>query len=120
MGKCLSAKLETTLQSTWGMGFGGLSIQLGFIMLPAGGCYVEDESLSCTINRKTSITITNKDNNRFCRAVLASYNIGDRKTRLNEYDRPNVKSNASELCIQCDCEFNTRVEFTELPSIEEI
>ena len=44
MGKYLSAKLETTLQSTWGMGFGGLSIQLGFIMSPAGGCYVEDES----------------------------------------------------------------------------
>ena len=44
MGKYLSAKLETTLQSTWCMGFGGLSIQLGFIMSPAGGCHVEDES----------------------------------------------------------------------------
>ena len=60
MGKYLSAKLETTRQYTWGMGFGGSSIQLGFIMSPSGGCYVEDESSKCTISRKTVITIENE------------------------------------------------------------
>jgi hypothetical protein len=40
-----SGMIETTLQSAWGMGFQGASIQFGFIMTPAGGCYVEDEKL---------------------------------------------------------------------------
>ena len=118
MGKCLSAKLETTLQSTWGMGFGGSSIQLGFVMSPAGGCYIEDESLNWTISRTTVITIKN-DDNCFWFALLASYTIGDRKTRVNEYDKPNVISKANELCIQCECEFSTHVEFNEIHTIEE-
>ena len=55
MGKSLSAKLETTLQSTWGMGFGGSSIQFGFIKTPAGGWYVEDASLEFIISRNQSL-----------------------------------------------------------------
>jgi hypothetical protein len=55
--------IEDTLQSAWGMGFSGASMQLGFIMTPAGGCYVEDESLNCIISRKTVITIKSKSDN---------------------------------------------------------
>ena len=55
----LSNKMETTLQSAWGMGFGGSSMQFCFIMTPAGGCDVEDENLNCIINRNTIITLKN-------------------------------------------------------------
>ena len=45
-------KVETVLQSAWGMSLGGASLQVGFSLTPSGGCYVEDESLNCIINRK--------------------------------------------------------------------
>ena len=77
-----SIKIEPTLQSVWGMGVGGSSMQLGFIMTPAGACYVEDESLTCIINRKTLITLKNKDDNGCWFSLLASYNIGNRTTRV--------------------------------------
>ena len=101
------------------MGLGGSSIQFGFSMTPSGGCYVEDESLNCIINRKTFITLQNKDDHCFWFSLLASYNIGNRKTRVNEYDKPNVIAKATELCVQCECEFNKRVSFIEIPAIEE-
>ena len=50
---------------------------------------------------------------------LASYTIGNRKTRVNEYDKPHGIANAKELCIQCECELNKSVSFIELPAIEE-
>jgi hypothetical protein len=55
-----SGVIETSSQSAWGMGFSGASIQFGCIMTPAGGCYVEDESLNCIISRNTVITIKNR------------------------------------------------------------
>ena len=39
-----SNNIEPQLQSALGMGFGGSSMQFCFIMTPAGGCYVKDES----------------------------------------------------------------------------
>jgi hypothetical protein len=33
-----SGMIEATLQSAWGMGFRGASIQFGFVMTPSGGC----------------------------------------------------------------------------------
>ena len=58
-------KIEAALHSAWGMGLSGASLQLGFILTPSGGCYVEDESFNFIIGRKTVITITHKDDNCF-------------------------------------------------------
>jgi hypothetical protein len=95
------------------MGFSGASIQFGVIMTPAGGCYVENESLNCVISRKTIITIKNKDDNCFCFALLASCNVGS-KTKVNQCHKPNIISKARELFIQCNCEFNKCVNFIAL------
>ena len=107
------------MQSAWGMSLGGSSLQFGFTLTPAGGCYVEDETVNCIINRNTIITIENKDDNCVWCSLLASYTIGNRKTRVNEYDKPNVIAKAKELCMQCECEFNKCVNFIEIPAIEE-
>ena len=64
------------------MSIAGSSLQFGFIMIPSGGSYVEDESLNCVISRKTVITIKNKDDNCFWFSLLASYYIGNRKIEL--------------------------------------
>ena len=77
------------------MGFGGSSIQLGFTMTPSGGCCVEDESLNCIINREAVITTKNKDDNCCWFSLLASYNICNKTTKVNEYDKPNVISKAN-------------------------
>ena len=74
-------KIEAALQSAWGMAIAGATLQLGFVMTPSGGCYVEDESSNCIISRKTVITIKNKDDSCFWFALLASYTIGNRKQR---------------------------------------
>jgi hypothetical protein len=111
--------IETSLQSAWGVGFSGASIQFGFIMTPAGGCYVEDESLNCVISRKTVITIKHKDDNCFWFALSASYTIGNKQQKSTQVDKPNIIANANELCIQCDLEFNKCVNFIEIPNIEE-
>ena len=70
MGKYFCGKIEAALQSAWGMGLSGASLQFGFILAPSVGCYVEDERLNCIINRKkTIITIKQKDDNCFWFAV---------------------------------------------------
>jgi hypothetical protein len=111
--------IEDTLQSAWGMGFSGASMQFGFIMTPAGGCYVEYESLNCIIRRKTVIPIKHKDDKCFWFALLASYNIGNKTIKSTQVDKPIIIAKAKELCIQCDCEFNKCVNSIELPAIEE-
>ena len=54
------------------MGVGGPSMQFVSSMTPAGGCYVEDESLTCITNRKQLLHHKNKDGNCFWFALLAS------------------------------------------------
>ena len=41
------------------------------------------------------------------------------ENRVNAYDKPNVISKAKELCLRCECEFDKRVNFIEVPAIEE-
>ena len=41
------------------------------------------------------------------------------ENRGNEYAKPNSIEKAKELCMQCECEFNKRVQFIEIPAIEE-
>ena len=93
-------ELESALQSAWGMGLAGASLQFGFVLTPSGGCYVEDESLNCIISRNTFITIKHTYDNCVWFALVSSYSIGNRKTRFNEYDKPHGIATAKELCVQ--------------------
>ena len=111
--------IEKLIQSDKSILILGSIIQYGFILTPSGGCYVEDKNLNDILKRKTIITIKNKDNNCFWYALLASYNIGNSKNKVNAYNKPNIINQAKELCINCNCEFDKPVNFTEIAGIEE-
>ena len=75
MGNYFSITIESRLQSAWGMGFDGSSLQVGFSLIPSVGCYGEDEELNS--QAQAVIAPTSEDANCLWFALLASYHIGD-------------------------------------------
>ena len=65
------------------------------------------------------IYIRNKGDNCVWFSLLASYHIGDRKTRVSQYEKPDVIAKARHLCLKSDGEFGRRDSFIETPNIEE-
>ena len=50
--------------------------------------------------------------------IVAFYNIGS-SIKVNQCDKPHVIAKAKYVCMQCECEFNERVNCIEIPAIRE-
>ena len=123
--------LNRVIQSYQGGKLLGGVITVSFIMGNAGGNYTYDETIEPILKRTTIIQIKNTDNNCFWYSMLVSYNkinniLNNTNTKI-DISQNYALTKAKDIYLKCydenipmlNFEFNTYINFLQLPYIEE-
>ena len=115
--------IEQTAQSNVYMDFADAELDYGFITIPAGGRYIEDDSLEPILKRKSVARIFNTDDNCFWHAIRMSLDVCNNKlTKLmsrHDYKKPNNLKRAESLCNETGLVFNKPIALDEIAIVED-
>ena len=89
-----------------------------FVLQPSGGKYVIDRDRESILSKKSVVRIVNNDDNCFWCALSIVLNKENNPLKDNRNTKLREKV-AKDLCNKCKLKWDTPVDFSQLPIIEE-